>query len=187
MSDYGVLNQIVAGATSAVGATAAIAGLWRPRRSWEPDLEGLARAPERVGSLVALAAIVLLYVSTRDGDHETVAVVCLIVAVSACVLALAIYIVLLEFVMIEAERAVNGVVVEERIIGGLWLTKKARDARHGGLSRPVVFKMLGFSRDEMWPPLSRGVAKVATVIAYLAFVPAGTIAVAAAGVALAGR
>jgi hypothetical protein len=182
MHDYGPFDYLVSGGTAVVGAAIALGSLWRPKAKWEPDIEELPQAPERMALIATACGIALLWVVTRDGRNPHFAVGALIASGLVCVIGLLLYIALLSVLIYEKQVVSNRELTSKGVIGGFRLSAAARKAiREDNYTAQDAFAGVEYDPTLMWSRWSIAIAKISLVLAYLLFVAGGTLTLAAAG------
>jgi hypothetical protein len=185
MTDFGELSGIVKTSGCLVAAAGAIGLGWRGRANWEPSEIDIPNAPQRVAGLVCTVAIGVLWATTGPADAAWVATLAMKLALGTVVfLSLYGYLIALQTYTKEVVRnAGSGVVSEEKIIGGFWLTEGAKSAiEQGRLTVQRYFKKVSYDVDEVWSKGARALAKTLFVIVYIGLVASGTIALAATSI-----
>ena len=126
--------------------------------------------------------------ATRDGKHHNAAVTALVASLVALIVSFLVYFSLLSLLALKEEVTPdNRTVVERKVIGGVWVTALAKTAlKKSGATRQRVFAGMGYDKDAMWPRASRTLARALVILAYLVFIPAGTVALATSGMVIAG-
>lgn len=183
--EFGPFTNLVADAGTLIAVAAALGMAWRRRAKWEPSEIDIPNGPQRVGGLVAVAGLVLLWATYRPAPHSPGLRVLLIVLVSVCVVALLVYSFLTStqtYVMVEALDGQRHRTV--RIIGGFRTTRRAAEwlrSEHGD-SLQRFFEGSAYDVDRVWTRGSRALAKTCFVLAYLLLTVSGTLALAAAAI-----
>jgi hypothetical protein len=190
--EYGVLTDLVSGAGSLIAVAGALALGWRGRiKKWEPSEEDIDRGPQKVGSLVVVIAIAILWTQTRNPSFLPFLNNLAFSLVATTVVALIVYGILVGVFTCDKKSAAGGKLETKRIIGGFWLTRQAKHTlARKEMEDPPVFltkqELLfgaGYDPDKVWSRFSRAL-KAAFVIAYLALTASGTIALACASIIL---
>lgn len=190
-NNYGPLSDLVSGAGSLLAAVGALGLGWRRRAKWEPSEEDIARGPQRVGSLLAVIAIAILWSQTRNPIYlpelNRFAIILGIIAV----VSLLIYgFLVATFTYFKVTGVSHNKPVEEKIIGGLRLTSAARHSINAAasasrfLTKQDLLAGAAYDPDKVWERWSRGIAKGLFVIFYLGLTVSGTIALACASIIL---
>ena len=191
-NEYGPFSDIVSSAGSLIATAGALALGWRRRARWEPSEEDVANGPQRVGSLLVVIAIALLFTQMRDQSHLPFLNRLTLWLGIATVVSLLIYGILVGTLTYNRLDEVNGNVVQKKIIGGFWLTKaanivlsqKAAQTPPVFLTKQELLMGAGYDPDKVWSPFSRSLAKSAFVICYLGLTASGTVALACASIIL---
>jgi hypothetical protein len=179
--DYGPLKEVVAGAGAIIAASTAILATWSGRAGFGLSADELPRGAQRVGGLLAGLAIVLIWVSWRDGAHNHQLVVAIIALGSVTLASLILYASLigtLTYEKVELDGSTR------RIIGGFWLTPQARAKRKAGTGVQQLLEGAAYDTEKLWSRSSRQLATLTFLIAYLALTICGTVALAAGAIRL---
>lgn len=180
--DYGPLKEVVSLAGSIVAAGGAIRLAWRGRANWEPSEEDIPAGAQKVGGLIGAVLIALMFVNWSNEDDAGKLVTTALVALGLTLGFLILYGCL---VGMQTYEVVGAEGTSKRIIGGFWLTKKARKIkaeRQVGVQR--LLEGAAYEIDEVWSRPSRQLAKTSFVLGYLGLTIAGTIALAAGAIRL---
>lgn len=190
-NNYGVMKDLVSGAGSLLATAGALWLGWGKRAKWEPSEEDIARGPRRVGSLLAVIAIAILWTQTRRPEYlPTLNKLAIGLGVLA-VLALCVYGFLVSKYTYEKKVPnARGTADTVKLIGGFTLTQPAKHvlAEKAGagvyLTEQELLAGGAYDPDKVWTRGSRALAKQLFVICYLALTVAGTIALACASIIL---
>jgi hypothetical protein len=187
-TSYGPFADVVAVAGALVASVAAIGLGWRKRSRWEPSEEDIANGPQRVGSLLAIVAIGLIY--ALIARPENVAILGILAGILAlfCLFALLVY----GFVVAVYTHAIPNREASppqtKNVIGGFYLTREAWVLRRNkGLTIDELFAELHYNVNRVWPRPSRALSKAVFVVCYLALTVCGTVALAATAFAVQAR
>lgn len=192
-NEYGILADLVSGAGSLLAAGGALRLGWRGRlKNWEPSEEDIDRGPQRVGSLLVVVAIAILWTQTRGLEHLHFLNTLAISLLAVTVIALIIYGILTGVFTYDRVIYVSGHTQIKKIVGGFWLTEEARHAKKRArnedpprfLKEQDLLKGAAYDADSVWPRLSRSLAKSAFVVFYIMLTASGTIALACASIIL---
>ena len=177
MQDFGPLAGLVGTVGSIVAAVGAIALTWRGRTRWEPSEADVASGPQRVGGLVNVVLIAVLWAATRPAGTPAVLPVLAIGLAAVTVAAL------LGYGFVTSTQTYADQKRRRKVIGGFELTAEARrEIRKQKLTVQQYFDGVAYDPDEVWPRSSRALAKLVFVLLYLLLVVSGTVAVAAAAI-----
>ena len=180
--DYGPLKEVVSLAGSIIAAGAAIGLAWRGRANWEPSEEDVPAGAQKVGGLIGAVLIALIFANWSNEDDAGKLVTTALVALGLTLVFLVLYGCLVgmqTYKFIEADGT------PERIIGGFWLTKKARKIKaERQLDVQRLLEGAAYEIDKVWSRPSRQLAKTSFVLAYLGLTTSGTIALAAGAMRL---
>jgi hypothetical protein len=181
--DYGQLTPLVVTIGTIVSATAAILMGFRGRAKWEPAEEDVSKGPQKVASLLAAVAIVVLWVTqndaTRVGSLSNLAIRCGLATI-LFLLAYGWLISVYTYKKITSPR--TGEANEIKIIGGFRLIESAKEElKNAVISVQQLFAGRGYEEDLVWTRASRAAAKMFFVVSYLGLTICGVIALAAAG------
>ncbi len=185
-SNYGALADLVSTAGAIIAAGGAISLGWRGRTKWEPSEEDIPRAPGKVAGLFASVMIVILFAQSRDSAQMPFITRLAFGLSILCVLFLCLYVFLVAMQTYHVvESPQRGKAVKRNVIGGLWLTPEAKQAKHKK-KLPVQKVLAGAASDidMVWPRPSRALAKLAFLICYLGLLVSGTVALACAALIL---
>jgi hypothetical protein len=188
--EYGALSSLVSGAGTLIAAAGALALGFRGRAKWEPSEQDVDRGPQKVGGLLIAVTIAVLWTQTRNLESLPFLTRTAFILVGSTVAALIVYGILISVFSYDRSTAPGGEIVKEKIIGGFWLTKAAKNARDNAananppvtLTPQELLHGAGNDPDKVWPRLSRALAKAAFVIFYLALTASGTIALTCASI-----
>lgn len=199
--DYGAFAPIVSTAGSIMAMGAAITLGFKGRAKWEPVEEDVAKGPQKVASAVASLLIVLVWVQFNDVQHKNTLTRLVIWCSCALIVSLLVYGLLNGYVYKKVRKkpgsAPSSKATEEiNVIGGLWLTKAARERLLGpeepdapGKQAPLtvqrLFAMADYDKDLLWSRPSQQLASMLFTIGYLGLIIAGTVAL-GSGAILAG-
>ncbi len=156
---------------------------FRGRANWEPSVEEIPNAPQRVAGV--LSAVIIATIWGTLGDEKYLAVLrqLAIGAGITAVISLVMYLYLLAAytyrkVITNSETNVD----EKNIIGGLWLSKESREVlaqrkKRGepSLNEQELYAASGYDANRVWSRSSRAFAKVFCVVFYLLLIVAGTV------------
>lgn len=179
---YGPLKDIVGSAGAIISAGGAITLSWRGRFNWEPSEQDIPAGARKVGGLVASVLIALMWATWRNQSAipklEAVALTTL--GLTVVFLVLYGFLVGLDTYNVELVDGSN-----KRIVGGFWLTAKARKSKSkSGVTTQVLLEGAAYDPDILWSRFSRQVAKGSFILAYLGLTICGTLALAAAAIRL---
>jgi hypothetical protein len=180
--DYGQLTPLVVAIGSVVSATAAILMGFRGRAKWEPAEEDVSKGPQRVASLLAAVAIVLLWVTQNNPKQVAWLSKLAIGCGLATILFLLAYGWLISvYTYKKITSPETGQAQEIKVIGGFRLIESAtEELKKAVISIQQLFAGRGYEEDLVWTRASRAAAKMLFVISYLGLTICGVITLAAA-------
>jgi hypothetical protein len=182
--DYGPFTNLVADVGTLFAAIGVIALTWRGRARWEPSEEDVATGAQKVGGVLAVVGLVLLW-TAYHGARDVGALPWLLVAFGALTLAgLLVYSFLIARQTYELEQLKGAAVQKVTVIGGFRTTVRATELERQGKTVQDILKGAAYEVDRVWPRGSRAMAKLSFVAAYLLLTVSGTLAVAAAALLL---
>lgn len=201
VSDFGALSETVATAGTLIAAVGAFMLCWKGPFNWEPAEEDLPRSAQKVGSLLIGIAIAIIWFRFKNhtltsDDLQTLSMVLGV----GVLIAFIVYGLLVSVYVYDIVRSANiNQVRIIKIIGGLWVTPQARRLMAGqspanipqGVTIPPpetindLLAGLQYKIDSVWSRPSRGLAKAAFQLAYIALVGCGTCALTTASILLA--
>jgi len=177
---YGVFANLVADAGSLVAVAGAIGLAWKKRSAWEPVEEDIPNAAQHVGGLFAAVAIaVFWYQVTMSGVLNGHDLIEYMEGLSAATLfGFVIYSLLVATFVYEKPVAVSAKAAKSiKIIGGFWLTNEAKRCLVSGDPKPSTIQdlVLGCANvDQVWPRISRALAKMSFTLSYICLTACGT-------------
>jgi hypothetical protein len=190
-AQYGVLSEVVSGVGSLVAAVGAISLGWRGRTRWEPSEQDIERGPQKVGSLLAAIAIAILWSQSRNPVYlPQLNKLALTLGIIAVVSLLLYGFMVNTFTYVKIVSSGKGRGREEKIIGGLWLSRPAQQAKERKeqsgktATTQTLLAEADYNPDRVWDRPSRGLSKAIFVILYLALTVSGTVAIASASIIL---
>lgn len=179
---FGPLADPVATAGAIIAASVAIGLAWRRRAKWEPSEEDIPRGGQRVGALIAGIAIALMYAEWRAAEHIPSLNKAAIVLGGLTLVALLVYAYLVN---LQTYKVVGESGPPSRVIGGFWLTSEARESkRQHHKTTQELLAGAAYDVEKLWSRHSRGLAKLAFLVCYLALTVCGTVALTAAAIRL---
>lgn len=163
-----------------VSAAAAVGLTWRRRAKWEPSIHDVPNAPARVGGLLTSLFLGAMWFD-QGASFGLPSLQSIVIWGGAAALAgLLTYVYLTTVYIYLRERAVSADKTEqERIIGGLWLTRQAKVKSRAGTDIQRLLAEAGNNPDQVWPRSARAIAQSLFILSYLALVCGGTIALSA--------
>jgi hypothetical protein len=182
---YGPFANLVATAGTLISVVGALALAWRGRSRWEPSEEDIPAGPQRVGGVVAVAGLVLLWVRYHDAPAASGLVILLVVFVAVCVVALLAYSFLVGTQTYEVKQAVDDRQYRVvKVIGGFRTTPRAAEVLRTRRDATLQQALAGsaYDVDRVWTRSSRAAAKLCFVVAYLLLTVSGTLALASAAI-----
>ena len=184
--DYGFLGPIVGIAGLFIGAgTAILFGWTRTLDTFKPPAEVLDKALARVVTLVCAIGIFIAWFAAEPSNGRTYLWIALWLAVT-CLVAFLAYVGLRTYCgrfrrpFVDANNNPAGY---EVVWGGLWLTKRARQAFDSGVSIEEFLKGNLYQRETVWPPGSLTVSAIVTALVLLVLLVSGTTALSTAAAA----
>lgn len=188
MADYGVLTELVDDIGALIAASTAIMLSFKGRQQWEPSEEDIPKGPVKiVGVLTAVGVGLLYYWASQLRYNEDTYYWIAIVCASALVLGFLAYVILITVYTYERQVAVSGEVQTDKIIGGFWLTGTARKVQQERPETKNIQRLLrgaAFNVDDVWPRVSRALAKVSFLLSYFTVIIGGCLALAAVAIML---
>ncbi|MEW7849662.1 hypothetical protein AB2N08_13260 [Massilia aurea] len=201
VSDFGALSETVAAAGTLIAAVGAVMLCWKGPFDWEPAEEDLPRSAQKVCSLLIGIAIAIIWFRFKNHTLTPDDLQTFSMALGAGVLiAFIVYSLLVSVYVYDIDRSASTNRTRIiKIIGGFWLTPRARRLMAGhppanippGVTIPspqTINDLLAghqYKIDSVWSRLSRGLAKAAFQLAYIALVGCGTCALTTASILLA--
>ncbi|SRR6266446_1265069 len=189
MADYGVLTGLVGGIGALIAASTAIMLSFKGRQKWEPSEEDIPKGPVKVvGTLTAVGVGLLYYWASQLRYNENTYFWITIVCAFSLVLGFLAYVILITVYTYERQIVVEGEMKEDKIIGGFWLTSQAREVQQqypetkNNIQR--LLQGAAFNVDDVWPRVSRALAKVFFLLAYFTIIIGGCLALAAVAIML---
>ena len=185
-NDYGQLTPLVVTVGTIVSATAAILMGFRGRAKWEPAEEDVSKGPQKVASLIAAIAIVVLWVTHNDpkqvGWLAKLAIGC---GIGTIVFLLVYSWLISVYTYKKTTSPQTGQVRDIKIIGGFRLIENAKEElKKNVISVQQLFAGRGYEEDLVWTRASRAAAKMFFVISYLGLTIFGVAALAATAMML---
>jgi hypothetical protein len=184
-ASYGVLATTVATAGTILAGSAALALTWKGRFRWEPIEEDIPRAARQVGGLLTAILIAILWYlfsfEHRLSAHDLIRLSIIFALVGLA--SMIVYGLLVGVLVYDKEIAISSnKTANVKIIGGFWLTQRAKKELRSGKPRPgsIVDLLRGaaYNADLVWPRFSRALAKTSFQLAYITLVGSGTCALA---------
>ena len=178
-SNYGLLTGLVDDIGALIAAAGAIILAFRGRNRWEPCEEDIPKGPAKIsGSLTAAGIAYLWYRSETLFDAGIFFSVLLYCAIGVVVGFLT-YVMLITVFTFDRAIAVSTTEIRtEKIIGGFWLHKLARQEMRNRDGAPTTQKLLegaAYDVDKVWPRFARGLAKISFILAYLLVIISGSL------------
>lgn len=180
-SEYGPLRDVVATGGALVTAGIALLQAWRGRARWEPSEEEVSKGSQKVGGLAAAIAIGLMWAEWRTLGHIHQLDITAIVLGCIAILFLFVYTFIVRMQTYYVLLDDGG---RRRIIGGFWLTTRARQSRaeHDVGDLQALLEGMAYDQHRLWSRASKASAIVGFQICYLGLTVCGTIALAAAAI-----
>lgn len=185
--DYGALTPVVAGVVSAFAALGAIGFAWRGRANWEPAEEDLSRGPAKVGGVVSVVVLAVLWVFVGKGGSLAplgwiAGITGLITVVSLITYGLLVNSYLYDRIVSEKPEESRTI----KIVAAATFTPyaKASMAKEPDLTIQELFAGSAYDPDKIWPRSARGRMKAAFALSYIGLTVFGTTAVAATAMLL---
>jgi len=184
-TSYGGLSGLVSAAGSLIAAAGAITLSWKGRARWEPSEEDVPRAAQKVAGLLIAVLIVAIWYWLRT-PAQAVAVTRLAIASAiACVSLLLFYGLLVAVLTYESTYVSrDGQPTSRKIIGGFWVTGRARDECRKGRTLQETLRRASYDPDVVWPRLGRALAKLCFSLCYIGMVTGGSVSLAAGAILL---
>lgn len=191
-TDYGVFNQLVAGAGSLMAMSAALLLGFKGRARWEPSDQDVDKGAQKVGALASAVLIGFIFLELSKPEDVPrlmhFAFLCLVITVVSLLLYSSLTTI---FIYVQWQDTPE----QRNIIGGLALRAEARDAlnretqlaREKGQVPPTIqelFKGAAYVIDQLWSRPSRALTKILFTLGYLGLTIAGTLALASASIAI---
>ena len=162
------LEGLIRAASVLIGAAGAIHLAWRGRSEREPDLSDVGGTPAKVASvIIAVLLAVMIYDDGKSlGFPPPPRLVFWFLALA--VAGLLAYIFLVGVFGFRKEVPVSETATRKiQIIGGLWLTPRARALSRDGITVQTLLKRAGNDPDLVWPRLALGFAQLLVVVSYI--------------------
>jgi hypothetical protein len=179
---YGALSEVVSVATSLMAAVGAIGLAWRGRAipAWAPQDEEVPDGAQKVAGVVAAAGIAYEWAALRKPGHIGTLNVLLLVFGCVTVAALLAYGFLRGTRTVVAKVALpDGGTKDVQVISGFRPTQKGAQQLKTHTMQDVFAGAL-YDPDRVWTRESRGLAKIAILISYMALTAGGTLLLATA-------
>ncbi|WP_372666282.1 hypothetical protein [Amycolatopsis kentuckyensis] len=183
--DYGSFAGLVNVAGTIIAMGSALALTFRGRSRWEPSEEDVPRGAQKVSGLLAAGAVALLWVTYREQPQE-IGWHLPVVLGSLTFGFLLLYGFLIGNQTYEVERMAGATTKQVKIIGGFWLTAKARSLVAKGKTRQDILAGAAYQLDRVWPRPARSLAKLSFVVGYTGLVVCGTVALGAVAIRVGG-
>lgn len=189
MSGYGALGGIVAVAGSVMAAGGAITLAFKGRAQWEPIEEDVPRAPAKVAALATAVCVVLIWATARQRHDPGWLVPFCLGCLIATFVGMCLYVWLVQVHTFTAEFATGREhAVPRKVIGGLWLTHRAKKAMLDRPDEPIplqrLFEGAAYNKDLLWSGNSQFAAKVLFLAAFVALQVFGSLSLASAAILL---
>jgi hypothetical protein len=182
--DFGPFTDLVGLAGTAIAAIGALTLAWRGRARWEPDEEDISTGPQKVGGVLALVGLVLLWTAFEGADDVGALRWLTVLFAVLTVVGLFLYSFLISRQTYQLEKLKGNGVVSVTVIGGFRTTERAMELARDGRTLQEILRGAAYEVDRVWPRGSRTMAKQAFVAAYLLLTVSGTLAVASAAMLL---
>jgi len=185
--DYGVFANVVAVSGTIIAAGSAIGLGWRRRAKWEPIEQDVPAGPQKVGSLISAVIIALIFVTWNGPEFQGALSKTAIWCLAGTVVSLIIYTLLFALVYEKEEVVPDSSPPTTRrvkVIGGLWLTKPAKEklGTDGANTVQDLYEGALYRKDLLWPKIAQQISQSLFILAYLGLICAGTIALASASI-----
>jgi hypothetical protein len=177
-ADYGDLAPLMKSVGWLASATAAITlTAFGIKTAWAPVEEEIPGGASRIAFLITASLLGLLWFkAATDVTQGQWLLLALYIALGATIAGFASTYFGLSTLIYDH---VISATVTKRIVGGLWLKSKAREEiKAADTTVQVYFRGNAYDQDRVWSRLSRGLAKLIFLLTYLAFIAAGSGAVA---------
>lgn len=179
MEDLGILTGLIDDIGSLIAAVTAIMLSFKGRQKWEPCEEDIPKGPVKVVGTLTAVGVALLYSFslskyTQDLYFSLAINFSIMLSVG-----------FLTYVLLINQFTYNR--VNQKIIGGFWLTDDARNVlsdKENGADN--LQRLLNGSEyiDQVWPRFSRGLSKISFLLAYFSVIIGGCLALASASIIL---
>lgn len=187
--DYGVFAQAVAAGGALIAAVTAFTLTWKGRAAWEPVEQDVPKTAQKFAGLITAIAVALLWhgfqrqQTITTSSIKEIAVLCATGAIASLV----VYLLVVGLYIYEREVATSPTSWRvEKVIGGLWLEKSARDwIKKENSTVQRAFKAAQYEFERIWPRPARTMAKILFQLSYISLISFGTIALAAASLLIA--
>lgn len=156
--------------------------IWR-RKVWETPQNILPSTIKGLIAVVLSIGVVWLWLKTEPNTINEILKIAVIFVIIAFV-SFILYYAFIQFFSYNKEVAKNNNETENiKILGGLWLTKTAKESIKSNNIRTVqeLFKGSAYNIDELWSRFSQEILKAIIVIFYLLIVTGGTLGLSATG------
>ncbi|PZS25313.1 MAG: hypothetical protein DLM58_22660 [Pseudonocardiales bacterium] len=181
-NQYGALSEVVSVATSLMAVAGAIGLAWRGRAIpvWAPQDEEVPDGAQKVAGVLAAAGIAYEWAGLRKPSHIGTLNVLLLVFGCATLAGL------LAYTFLKGTRTVvakvtlpHGGTKDVQVISGFRPTQQAAQQLKT-LTMQDVFAGALYEPDRVWTRESRGLAKMAILVSYIALTACGTLLLATA-------
>ncbi|MEQ8733816.1 MAG: hypothetical protein RIC29_02760 [Rhodospirillaceae bacterium] len=188
MTDYGILTGIVDEIGLVIGAGSAVVFAVKGRARWEPSEEDVPNGPIKVASIITGIGVGALYaISINEYDYSfffgtmIFASVALFIGLMAYTILITVYTFDKQVPVSENETRTI------KVIGGFWLTQDAKEKLQNNFpTTQKLFHSSAYDMDMIWPRVSRGLTKIAFLIAYFSMIFGGGFGVASTAIILNG-
>ena len=183
--DYGSFAGLVNVAGTIIAMGSALGLAFRGRARWEPSEEDVPRGAQKVSGLLAAIAVASLWAAYREQPQDIGWRLPIVLAVLSFVFLL-LYSFLISNQTYEVQRIAGSSTEQIKIIGGFWLTAKARSLVAKGKTRQDILAGAAYQLDRVWPRPARSLAKVSFLVGYTGLVVCGTVALGAVAIRVGG-
>jgi hypothetical protein len=177
-ADYGMFANLVKTAGFLLSAAVGLRLTWKGRARWEPSEQDVPRGAQKIGGLLCAVCLAILFSQFSTAQYSSFLAKLSLWLGGFALLSLLIYGVLISTFTCDRQASVSpGSVKTEKIIGGFWLTRRARASRDlNEVTIQELLKGAGYNADLVWPRLARALAQQMFVLGYLGLTVCGTLA-----------
>jgi hypothetical protein len=171
---------------SIIASVCAIIILWVKRFSlWRVPDEDLPGTLKSVISVICGAGIVVLWVFADPSKIQFLFSICLYLGIATLVSYLIYSFLISVFTYYEEVKVGVDSVEKKNIMGGLWLTQKAKEKKESDNKEiQELLKDAAYVKDKIWSRMSRAFLKVILQILFITIIVGGTITITSVGLAV---